>query len=58
MAERIKPLNWPEDVNLPTLEEAQEAVRKGEAQIVEELKKLEGKISSGGPEMKNTEITI
>ena len=38
------PVGWPEDVPLPTIEEAKEAVRRGEKELARELKDKEDKL--------------
>lgn len=52
------PSGWPEEIPLPTLEEAKEAVRRGERDIVVSLESLRGKLEGTSPEMFNAQITL
>lgn len=57
-SERGLPLNWPEDVSLPTIEECGETVQAAEEMIIRELEGLKGKLRRGDSKMLNTDITI
>ena len=53
-----KPFGWPEGSPLPTMEEAEEAVQRGERAIVQMLDDLKGKLEGPTSEMLHTLITI
>ena len=57
-AGEILPSGWREDIPLPTLKEAEEAVQKIEEDIDKRLENLKGKVEGTSPEMFNTQITI
>jgi hypothetical protein len=53
-----KPINWPDDVALPTREEAEEAARMVDEDIREAAKRRKGKLLRSDPEMMTTVISI
>ena len=54
----VLPSGWPEGMRIPTLEQAEEAVRQGEETIIQMMENLKGKMEGTSPEMFNTQITI
>ena len=52
------PAGWPEGVPLPTMQEAEEAVRRGEKWLAEELKDKENKLRPLSGEDLHTVIDI
>ena len=42
--EQSLPVGWPEGVPLPTMEEAEEAVRRGEKELAQSLKDKEDRL--------------
>jgi hypothetical protein len=58
MEEGLRPIGWPKNIQLPTKEEVEEEIQRGEEMIIKMQEDLKGKLDGPSSEMLNALITI